>query len=177
MESALKHDSVTVTQTFADLARSVSLMISSARREIFFAPRYYEPAIGNKILTKFSEGVTLHVLDANTCGVAFEKRLRSASLHDTKNRDLILKMLDMPDLISEVERLDYSFIVVDGRHCCIELVNPASPDNFNCALTLESEDLGRELIRIFYSLAQSGRVSKSSSAPTPYESRTNGVSI
>jgi hypothetical protein len=143
-------------------------MVSSAKYEIYIAPRYYEPAVGNMILTKFAEGIALHILDSDVCGVSFEKRLRTASVHDARNRELILKFLDTPDLLTEVERLDYSFIVVDGKMCGVELVNPTNPDNFSCALKLENENLARELVEIFHSLAESRGESKTSNVPTQF---------
>ncbi len=144
-----------VISTYPDLARELVKMISSAEREIYVAPRYYEPAIGSKILAKFAEGVAVHMLDQNPSGVGFEERLRAASVHDSKNRDLILKYLDAPDSIIRVEKFDYSFVVVDGRSCGVEIVDPANPDNFCCAIKLESTTLAAQLIGIFESIARS----------------------
>ena len=136
------------------MAYTVYSLISSASKEIFLAPRYYEPSVGSKLLSKFAEGVILHILDANAAGIAFDKRLRIASTHDTQNRNLIMKMLDTPGIITKVERLDYSFIVVDGRQCCFELIDPTNPDNFYCALKLDNPELAKKLIGVFEGLAK-----------------------
>jgi hypothetical protein len=168
LEIALDDSSVTVIPTYEDLARNLRQILSTAQSEVFLASRYYEPAIGSILFAKFSEGVKLHLLDSNSSGTSLEKRLRMASTYDTKNRDLILKMLDTPDLFAHVERLDYSFIVVDGKKCGVELVNPANPDNFSCALKLENENLARELVKIFHGLAESRGESKTSNTPTQF---------
>ena len=157
--------SVTVIKDYADLARHLRQMVSLSKNEIYLAPRYYEPAVGSTVLTKFAEGVGIHILDSDVCGVSFEKRLRTASIHDTKNRELILRFLEAPNLLTEVERLDYSFIVVDGKLCGIELINPASPDDFSSAIRVESEELAQELVKIFNGIAESrGKATE----PTPF---------
>jgi hypothetical protein len=168
LETALDDNSANIIHTYEDLARDLRQMLSTARSEVFLASRYYEPAIGSALLAKFSEGVIIHLLDSNSSGTTLEKRLRMASTYDTKNRNLILEMLDTPNMFAHVERLDYSFIVVDGKKCGVELVNPANPDNFSCAVKLENENLAKELVEIFHSLAESGAETKPSSSPTPF---------
>ena len=113
-------DSVTIIRNYPELARNVYSTITSAKSEIYLATRYYEPSIGSVLLSKFAEGVSLRILDANPSGMSFEYRLRAASLHDAKNRELFLKMLDTPSVITSVERVDFSFVVVDGRQCGFE---------------------------------------------------------
>ena len=142
-------------RTYPELARELVKMISSATREIYIAPRYYEPAIGSRLLAKFAEGVSIHVLDSNACGVRFEERIRVALTHDAKNRELMQKLLDSPGTIVKTEDLPYSFAVVDGKYCGVELTNPNNPDNFSLALKLESSELAKELIGMFESLAGS----------------------
>ena len=148
-------ESLMLIHNYPDLARELASMISSAEHEIYIAPRYYEPAIGSIVLAKFAQGVSIHMLDSNPSGVSFEDRLRSASVHDMKNRDLILKFLAEPNSLIRIDRLDYSFVVIDGHSCGVELVNPANPENFFCAMKIESNTLAGELIRMFEDLARS----------------------
>lgn len=159
-------NSIVIIKTYPDLARELAKMMSFAKREVFLAPRYYEPAITSKLLSKFVEGVSIHMLDAKACGLALEDRLRAASSHDEKNRELILRFLGAPETLIKVEKLDYSFVVVDGHACGIELVNPVSPDNFYCAIRVESVPLAKELIGIFNDLANS-RIRNRSTVETP----------
>lgn len=158
MSAAL--DSVRIIRNYQELARNLFSMISSAKSEIYLAARYYEPSIGSLLLTKFAEGVTLRILDSNPSGIGFEDRLRSASQHDTKNRELILKMLAISNTITRVNRLDFSFIVVDGSECGFELVNPVKPDDFALAMKVSNPELAKELILVFQSIAESGERSK-----------------
>jgi hypothetical protein len=158
-------DSTTVIRSYPDLARNLYSMISAAKNEIHLAPRYYEPSIGSVLLSKFAEGLTLRILDSNPSGISFEDRLRTVAQHDTKNRDLILKILATPKIITRVNRLDFSFAVVDGRQCGFELVNPTNPDNFTLALKVDSPDLAKELILVFESMVASAERSKRVTTP------------
>ena len=155
MESLAVDDSAGLISTFQELAVELAKMISSARKEIYLAPRYYEPAITSRLLAKLAEGIPFHMLDAKACGLALEERLRSAYTHDTKNRSLIQKALDTQGVIVSVERLDYSFVVVDGELCGVELVNPLNPDDFFGALKIRNRDLGSKLIQVFEGLSGS----------------------
>ncbi|MCL4517763.1 MAG: hypothetical protein M1587_01035 [Thaumarchaeota archaeon] len=157
-------NSIALIRSYPELARELLRLISSARREIYLAPRYYEPAIGSKLLAKFAEGVSIHLLDTNACGVYFEERIRTALTHETKNRELMLRLLNTPDAILQCERLDYSFVVVDGKYCGFELVNPSNPDEFNLAVKLESVELAVELIHVFNNLAHNSNFSVQSRA-------------
>ena len=134
-------------RTYPELARELAAMVSSAKSEIYLASRYYEPAIGSRLLSKFAEEIAVHILDGNSSGISFEERIRVASNYDSKNKSLMLKMLDTSNVITSLERLEYSFIVVDGKHCGVELINPASPDDFYCALKLESTELAKGVDR------------------------------
>ncbi len=165
MEQSSCEATVEIIQTYPDLARELVKMISSAQREIYIAPRFYEPAIGSRMISKVAEGVSIHMLDANPSAVAFEKRLRAAGTHDLKTRELISKFLDQPNSVVQVKRLDYSFLVVDGHSCGIEIVNPTNPDDFFCAIKLESASLAKELITIFHSLANTGETPMQNEGP------------
>lgn len=149
------NDPPSVIRTFPDLAMELVKMMSSATSDIHLASRYYEPAIGNRLLAKFAEGVSIHVLDANASGVSLEERMRAAMTHDVKNRQLMSRLLDSKNAIIRAHRLPYSFVVVDRRLCGVELTDPRNPDNFQCAVRLENSELAEELIGMFESLAQS----------------------
>ena len=140
-------------RTYPELARELFSAISRAKSEIYIASRYYEPAIGSKLLEKFAEGVSIHVLDSNSSGVTLEERIRSASTHDSKNRSLMLRLLDTPNSFSTTSKLNYSFSIVDGKYCGLELIDPENPDNFTSALKLENTELANQLIAIFQNLA------------------------
>lgn len=148
-----KENPIVLIKTYSDLARELARMMSLAQKEIFLAPRYYEPAITSKLFSKFVEGVSIHMLDAKACGLTLEERLREASTHDEKNSELILKFLATPDTLIKVQRLDYSFVVIDGHSCGIELVNQANPDNFYCAIKVDNAPIANALIGIFKDLA------------------------
>ena len=146
-----------IVRSYSEAARELLKDISVAKREIYLASRFFEPMIGNKLLSKFAEGLSIHILDGNSSGVSFEERIRAASVHDSKNRDLMLKMLDTPDIIIQTNILSYSFSVFDGKHCDVELTNPANPDDFYCAIKMEDSELAKGLIEMFNDLVKSAK--------------------
>lgn len=167
------NDSLAVIRTYPELAIELVKMMSSANNEIYLAPRYYEPSIGNRILAKFSEGVSVHVLDANVCGVSFEERIRVAMLHDSKNRKLMSEFLNSNETIMRADNLPYSFVVVDRRYCGLELTDPRNPETFFCALRFESAELAEELIGMFESLVQSASTMKQGNSRMAVRAREN----
>lgn len=158
------NESVVVFRTYPELALELVKMMSFAKSEIYLASRYYEPSIGNKVLAKFAEGVPVHLLDANVSGTSFEERIRAAMAHDSKNRNIMSEFLNSNQTITRATNLPYSFGVIDGKYCGIELTDPINPDNFFCALKLESSDLAEKLINMFESLASSALVGKPNSS-------------
>ena len=114
------------------------------------------------MLAKFAEGVSVHLLDANVCGVSFEERIRAAMAYDAKNGKLMSEFLNSNDTIMKASSLPYSFGVIDRKFCGLELVDPRNPDNFFCALKCESGELAEELIGMFESLTRSPSIGKCS---------------
>lgn len=151
-------------RTYPELALELVKMMSSAQSEIYLASRYYEPAIGNKILAKFAEGIPVHLLDANMSGVSFEDRIRVAMVHDEKNRNLMSAFLNSDNSVIRTNYLPYSFGVIDRKYCGVEMADPRNPDDFYCALKFESKDVAEELINMFESLARSTNAAKLNSS-------------
>ena len=154
--------STKLIRSYPELASELVGMISSARREIYLASRYYEPLIGGKLLTKFMEGVSVNILDGNSSGISFEQRILEAGRYLTENRNAMREFLESPKVKIRSCKLDYSFIVIDGRECGFEVLNPASPDEFNFAIELDDTEVATNLIGIYQALLRSERVSKRS---------------
>ncbi len=162
----LEVTSAKMIRSYPQLAREVVSMISSASKEIYLASRYYEASIGSRLLAKFSEGVILHILDGNSSGISFEERIREASKFDTKNRSLMLQLLESPNVRIGSCKLDYSFLVVDRRFCGFEVTNPANPDEFNFGVKLEDSEIAKSLIVTFQNLMGSSAPLEECEAPT-----------
>lgn len=143
-----------IIYTYEELVDSVLRLIESARTEIFLASRYYEPSVGLRLIGKFGEGVSLNLLDDNPSGTSLVSRLQAA-LDDPATHSLAKAMLESPKVRVSRRVLEYSFIVVDGEYCEIEIVNPLTPQEFNLALGFKDEELSRRMIGFFEKLLTS----------------------
>jgi len=140
-----------IIYTYGDLVNSTLRLIESARTEIFLASKYYEPSISLSLIGKFGKGVSLNILDDNPSGTSFASRLQAA-LDDPATQPLAKAMLESPKVRLSRRALEYSFIVVDGEYCGIEIVNPLTPQEFNFAVEFKDEELSRRLIGFFEKL-------------------------
>ena len=139
-------------RSYAELVRGLLDLVGIAQKEIFLASKYYEPVISAKLLQKFAGGVALHILDGNSSGISFEERIRQVAAVDTTNRALLLKLLDSPTVEIKTAEVPFSFIVVDGKHCGFEVVDPMNPDEFYFAIRVEDSSIASKLIESFHQL-------------------------
>jgi hypothetical protein len=62
--------------------------------------------------------------------------------------------------------LEYSFLVVDGEHCQVEIVDGAAAGEFNFAVEINDPKICRRMIEYFEKLMQSSRNSYDSDIGT-----------
>jgi len=147
----------TVFSTYDDLVKESLRLISSAKSEIFIASRYFEPDVSNLLLEKFKEGVALNILDGNPSGATLVSRLRAA-LDNPESRSLAEAVLNSSKVRIKRSTLEYSFIVVDGENCGVEIVNPLNPQEFNLAIELSDKKLSQKMINLFEDQCKSAEV-------------------
>ena len=147
----------TVFSTYDDLVKESLRLISSAKSEIFIASRYFELDVSNLLLEKFREGVALNILDGNPSGATLVSRLRAA-LDNPESRSLAEAVLKSSKVRIKRSTLEYSFIVVDGENCGVEIVNPLNPQEFNLAIELSDKKLSQKMINLFEDQCKSAEV-------------------
>jgi predicted transcriptional regulator len=135
--------------SYPDLVEALLQMLDLAQTEIHMASRFYEPSVGSALVAKFAHGVSLNILDDNPSGTSFVSRVRESAKADSKNRQVLLKLLDSPIVKVGSGGLGLSFAIVDRKYCQIELLNPLSPNEFFAALQIEDRDFVARLIEIF----------------------------
>ncbi len=139
---------VKVIQTYDELVESVFKLIQSARKEIFLASRYYDPNVSRLLMSKFNEGVTLHLIDDNPSGTTLVTRLQAA-LDNPAIQSVAKAILESPRVRIGESALEYSFIVIDGEHCQFEIVNRLTPGEFNFAIEVNNKQVSLKMISIF----------------------------
>lgn len=123
---------------FEQLIPEVMKVLDNAENEVYFATRYYDPHVSKLVFQKFSEKVTIHILDGNPDQISLENRL-SAIIRTPPNREtaeMVKKILKSPRFdLKRLPKLPLSFIVVDGIQIVYETVNFANPDQFTVAVS------------------------------------------
>lgn len=123
---------------FEQLIPEVMKVLDNAENEVYFATRYYDPHVSKLVFQKFSEKVTIHILDGNPDQISVENRL-SAIIRTPPNREtaeMVKKILKSPRFdLKRLPKLPLSFIVVDGIQIVYETVNFANPDQFTVAVS------------------------------------------
>ncbi len=71
---------------FDELIPEVMKVLDNAESEVYFATRYYDPHVSNLVFQKFSNKVTIHILDGNQDQISVENRLR-AIIRTPPNKD------------------------------------------------------------------------------------------
>lgn len=139
-----KYEPIKVIKKYEDLAKEVLNLIDSAKTEIFIASRYYEPQVSLRLMRKFSEGVSLNILDGNSSGTPLQTRLEAA-LKDPKTQQLAEAMLKSPNVRLKTKLLTYSFIITDGEYCGFEIVDPLTPHEFNLAVEFRDREISEKM--------------------------------
>ena len=87
-----------IVKDFNSLVVEVIKLLYNAEKEIFFASRYHDPHASSKMIEKFNEGLTLHILDGNPEPISIENRI-NAILRTPPNNEtlqLVKRMIRSP---------------------------------------------------------------------------------
>ncbi len=175
-EAGAAHDggSSQLYNSFDKLVDGLKFWLQRANREIFLATRYYDPGIAPIMFQAFGRGVAINFVDGNPPATSFRNRLAAVmrTPPDTKTLLEVKKFTTSPKVKLTQAILPYSFFVVDGIHCGVEIVNPLNPDEFNIAVSFSDAMAGDKLARYAEqlrtnSLAQAQRTAASSLEMTP----------
>ncbi|OHE54580.1 MAG: hypothetical protein A3K61_02660 [Thaumarchaeota archaeon RBG_16_49_8] len=96
-------------------------------------------------------------MDGNPSGATLVSRLRAA-LDNPESRSLAEAVLKSSKVRIKRSTLEYSFIVVDGENCGVEIVNPLNPQEFNLAIELSDKKLSQKMINLFEDQCKSAEV-------------------
>ncbi len=130
--------SFNIAKRFDDLIVEVLKVIDNAEKEVYFATRYHDQHVSNKVFERFGKGVTIHILDGNPDQISVENRL-AAIIRTPPNREtaeLVKKITKSPRFdLKRLSNLPLSFMVVDGIQVVYETVNFINPEEFTVAVS------------------------------------------
>ncbi|HEX9319686.1 MAG TPA: hypothetical protein VF884_12195 [Nitrososphaeraceae archaeon] len=147
-----------IIKNYEALIVEVLSLLEKAEKEVYFATRYHQPHVSNKVFEKFGKGVVLHVLDGNPEQISVENRL-NAIIRTPPNQDssnLVERLLrsNRFDLL-RLPELPISFIVVDATHVVYETVNYSNPEQFTTAISKYNDQyLAQQFIQYFKYLSK-----------------------
>ena len=147
-----------IIKNYEALIVEVLSLLEKAEKEVYFATRYHQPHVSNKVFEKFGKGVVLHVLDGNPDQISVENRL-NAIIRTPPNQDssdLVERLLrsNRFDLL-RLPELPISFIVVDATHVVYETVNYSNPEQFTTAISKYNDQyLAQQFIQYFKYLSK-----------------------
>ena len=144
----------TIVKDFNHLIMEVIKLLDNAQNEIYFASRYHDPHVANKMFDTFSKGVILHILDGNPEQVSLENRI-DAVLRTPPNKEafkLVSNIIRSSrfDLKRTPNSLPASFLVIDGKQVLYETINYSNPEQFAIALAhYDDTYLAQQFINYF----------------------------
>jgi len=148
---------VRMADTWEKLVNDVTEQIHKAEKEIFFVSRYYELRTTDALLKALEKGVDIHLLIPKELNVMKEIGLITSLLFTNPNAVRnFLNLLRSPNLkIRKSENIPYSFMVIDGKYCMIEVVTPVEKA-FSLAFLFRGESIIRRMSESFKKLWDAG---------------------
>ncbi len=125
-----------IIKDYKQLITEAIKMLDNARQEVYFASRYHDPHVSAKIFEKFSDGVTIHLLDGNPEQQSLESRLNAVLRVPPNKRtfDLVNSMIRSSRFDLKRADIPISFIIVDGVQVGYEIVNYSNPEQFTVGI-------------------------------------------
>ena len=130
--------SFNVAKRFDDLIVQVLMVLDNAEKEVYFATRYHDQHVSNKVFEKLGKGVTVHILDGNPEQISVENRLAAIiRTPPSKETALLVKKLIKSSKfdLKRFPSLPISFMVVDGIQVVYETINFINPEEFTVAVS------------------------------------------
>lgn len=151
----------TIIKDFNHLTKEVLKLLDNAQKEIYFATRYYDQHVSDKVFERFNKGVAIHMLDGNPSQISVENRL-NAILRVPPSKDAfdaIHSMIRSPRFDLKQAEVPVSFMVVDGVQIISETVNYVNPEQFTMAISSYDDPyLAQRFIEYFDILARNAKV-------------------
>lgn len=156
--------SFSIVKRFESLIPEVIKVLDNAEKEVYFATRYHDPHISNKVIEKFGNYLSMHILDGNPEQISVENRL-AAIIRRPPNREMAQlekDILKSPRFdLKRLATLPVSFMVVDGIQIVYETVNYINPEQFTIVVSKYDDTyMAQRFIEYFKLLAQDASIPK-----------------
>lgn len=141
---------------YEELVDTTVQLVDESVEKLYLASRYTDGRVVEAILRALRRGVEMWFLDGDV-GIfaARMKMLRMVLAHPSLVK-AFYELWHSPNVQIRRRALPFSFMIVDDRASCIELVNPTTNDFFAAILTRNNERLIEKLTKSFGELWREG---------------------
>ncbi|MDW8276180.1 MAG: hypothetical protein RMJ59_07380 [Candidatus Nitrosocaldus sp.] len=124
--------------------------MGNASSEILCVTRFFNEALTNAIIEAQKRGVNVRmVIDR----MLVEEYTRERAMKEYKERMTVTTVPFYPDKVDrKVTDVPFSFMVIDGKEVCIELINASSPEKFYAGVCVCDEMLAKQMVGLFETL-------------------------
>ncbi len=150
----VEEDKAKVVVNYDDCINMLVERMSNASSEVLYVSRFFNENVTNAIVELQKRGVNVRMIVDRMLiqGHALDKTVR----HEHKEKmekALVTTVSYYPEGVDKkVADVPFSFVVVDGKEACVELVNANSPERFYAGVYVSDEILAKQMIGLFETL-------------------------
>ncbi|MCS7141986.1 MAG: phospholipase D-like domain-containing protein [Candidatus Nitrosocaldus sp.] len=124
--------------------------MDNASSEILCVTRFFNEALTNAIIEAQKRGVNVRmVIDR----MLVEEYTRERAMKEYREKMTVTTVPFYPDKVDrKVTDVPFSFMVIDGKEVCIELINASSPEKFYAGVCVCDEMLAKQMVGLFETL-------------------------
>lgn len=143
-------DKAKVFMEYGELTNMLVEKMSNASNEVLYATRFFNERIINEIIELHKRGVNVRmVIDK----MLIEGQREKVVKQEYKERMMVTTVPFYPENVDrKVTEVPFSFMVIDGKEACIELVNANNPKMFYAGVYVYDESIAKQMISLFETL-------------------------
>jgi len=143
---------VEIVWSYDEVMDVIASLIGKANSRILLASRYMDSRAFEPIIQACKRGVEMYVLDGDESNFLAKMQLLRLIFSSPKQVKQIIDILGSSDKLKiRYANLRYSFAVIDGENCALEIVDPAS-NKFLFGLIINNKEISSRFMHAFNDL-------------------------
>lgn len=136
-------DNAKIFTDYGELTNMLVEKVSNASNSVLYAARFFNERIINEIIEVRKRGVDVKmVMDRMLIEEQREKAV--------KERMMVTTVPFYPENVDrKITDVPFSFMIIDGKETCIELVNANNPERFYAAVHISDGNIAKQMIGLF----------------------------
>ena len=140
-----------IVYAWEDLVSMTVVLVEEAKESLYLASQYLDTRVLDAGCKAIDRGVKIRGLISETEQLSNSLKLLFSMLTNPKELSLLLSTLKSDKFPLRITKLPYTFLVVDGKKCVLEIKNPAT-DVFQYGFMIDDESISEKMIETFESL-------------------------